>query len=532
MSQTYDAVVIGAGQNGLTCACYLARAGLKVLVLEQYHTIGGMTVTEEETLPGFWSDIHASGYQLANFSPVPAELNLLPHGYELIKPEFPFSHAFPDGRAISVNPDIAKTADNISKYSARDAETWRTLMQQFLAEKDAIVAGMFSPPAPFAAQAASFAASPAGMERYRFSMQSVRSWANQMFEAEETKTLFCSFATFLGASPDDAGGAELGWLFASVLQNVGNNLVKGGMNRVTLALADYVKQHGGEIRTNARVERIVGTTKGASAVRLAGGEEIPVGKLVVSNIDPAHLVIQLLGSEMVGETIVSKMKEYEWGDSVFVMYVALDAPVTYKAGEAAAHSAHVHLSEPTLDFFARVYEECRGGILPSAPMIVSWNDSTIDPSRAPQGKALMKFVVLSVPYVIKGDATGKIAARTWEEAREPYADYLIDLITRDYIPDLKSKILKRVSHSPIDIERRIISAVRGTLGQGAFLPYQNGSLRPIPELGEYKTPVPNVYLCSSGSHPGPGVSMAGGRNAAQVIYRELGVPFPFGGAAR
>ena len=133
----------------------------------------------------------------------------------------------------------------------------------------------------------------------------------------------------------------------------------------------------------------------------------------------------------------------------------------------ARQSAHVHLSETSIDFFARIYLQCRGGLLPAAPMIVSWNDSAIDPSRAPAGRALMKFVVLSVPYFITGDATGRVSARTWDHAREPYADYLIDLITASYIPDLKAKILKRVAHSPVDISRRIITAVRGTLGQGA-----------------------------------------------------------------
>jgi beta-carotene ketolase (CrtO type) len=524
MPHSYDAIVIGAGHNGLTCACYLARAGLKVLVLEQYHTVGGMTVTEEETLPGFWSDIHASGYQLANLSPVPRELGLLDR-YELIEPEIPFSHAFPQGDIISVHRDIEKTVCDIARRSQKDAETWRVLMNRFLAQKDAITSAMFSPPAPFPAEAANFAASPAGMEAYRFSMQSVRSWANQTLEAEATKTLFGSFATFLGSSPDDAGGAELSWLFASVLQNAGNNLVKGGMNRVTLALAEDLKAHGGEIRTSVLVEKILGDPKRATAVRLASDEEIPVRELVVSNVDPGHLVIDLLGTGMVEREIVDKMTRYEWGDSVFVMFVALESPINYKAGPAARQSAHVHLTEPSLDFFARVYLQCRGGALPSAPMIVSWNDSSIDPSRAPAGKALMKFVVLSVPYMISGDATGRISGRTWEETREPYADYLIDLITANYIPDLKPKILKRVAHSPLDISRKIISAVRGTLGQGAFLPYQNGSLRPIPELGQYKTPVPNVYLCSSGSHPGPGVSMAPGRNAAQVIFRDLGLDF-------
>src|SRR5215831_16530386 len=293
MSESYDAVVIGAGHNGLTCACYLARAGLKVLVLEQYRTVGGMTITEEETLPGFWSDIHASGYQLANLSPVPHELGLLDR-YELIEPEIAFSHAFPDGRIISVYRDVEKTVAEISRYSRKDAETWRGLMNRFLAQREAITAGMFSPPPSLPAAAAHFARSSAGMEAYRFSMQSVRSWANQTLEAEATKTLFASFATFLGASPDDAGGAELGWLFASVLQIVGNNLVKGGMNRVTLALAEDLQAHGGEVRTNVLVDKILGDTKRATSVRLASGEEIPVGQLIVSNVDPGHLVLDLL----------------------------------------------------------------------------------------------------------------------------------------------------------------------------------------------------------------------------------------------
>src|SRR5262249_1209363 len=192
MSHAHDAIVIGAGHNGLTCACYLAKAGLKVLVLEQYHTIGGMTVTEEETLPGFWSDIHASGYQLANLSPVPHELDLLDR-YEIIEPEIPFSHAFPGGDIIRVHRDIEKTVLEIAGYSAKDGDTWRALMRRFVVKKDAITSAMFSPPPPLPVAAAEFAASPAGMEAYRFSIQSVRSWANQTLEAEATKTLFGSF---------------------------------------------------------------------------------------------------------------------------------------------------------------------------------------------------------------------------------------------------------------------------------------------------------------------------------------------------
>src|SRR5256886_5291494 len=275
-----------------------------------------MTVTEEETLPGFWSDIHASGYQLGNLAPVPRELGLLDR-YEIIEPEIPFSHAFPTGDIISVHRDIEKTVAELARYSVKDAATWRDLMNRFVVEKDAITAAMFSPPPSFPAAAADFAASPAGMEAYRFSMQSIRSWSDQTLESEATKTLFGSFATFLGASSDDAGGAELGWLFASVLQNAGNNLVKGGMHHVTLALAEDLRTHGGEIRTNALVDKILGDAKRASAVRLTSGEESPPGELIVSNIDPGHLITDLLGAEMVGADIVDKIKLYEWGDSDF-----------------------------------------------------------------------------------------------------------------------------------------------------------------------------------------------------------------------
>jgi len=185
-----------------------------------------------------------------------------------------------------------------------------------------------------------------------------------------------------------------------------------------------------------------------------------------------------------------------------------------------------------LDPVAKASIECRGGELPGTPLVVSWNDSAIDPTRAPEGKHLKKFVVLGVPYEILGDATGRIQERDWYAAKEAYADYLIDRITADYMPDLKEKLLKRVAHSPLDLERKLSSAVHGTICHGAMLPYQTGSMRPIPELGEYRCPVENVYLCGSGSHPGPGVSMAPGRNAAQTIFSDLGLDFRATVAAR
>src|SRR5262245_6269872 len=443
MAESYDGVVIGAGHNGLTCACYLARAGLKVLVLERYRTIGGMTLTEELTLPGFRSDVHASGYQLANISPVPAELGLAKHGLALIEPDIVYAHAFPDGRVVAVSRDLATAAASIARISPRDAETFRRLVARYIAAKPGIVASLFSPPPSFLDAATRRAHTPGGLDEYRFGLQSLRSWADEQFESEEIKTLFGGFAAFVGAAPDDAGGAEIAWLFAMVLQNDGNNLVTGGMHRVSLALADCLEAHGGAIRTNAAVDRILVANGRATGVRLESGEEIPVGRLVVSCTDPGQLMRRFLGPDVVGPEITGKMARYEWGDAAFVIYAALDAPVAYAAGPEADAATHVHLMPPSLAALSRVFDECRAGLLPAAPLIVAWNDTTIDPSRAPAGKHLKKFVVLSVPYEIRGDATGRIDRSTWEwdEVKDDYADYLTDLIAATYLPDLKTHLI-------------------------------------------------------------------------------------------
>jgi phytoene dehydrogenase-like protein len=520
----YDAIIIGAGHNGLTCACYLARAGLRVLALDQYHTVGGMATTEEVTLPGFRSDMHAFGYQFANLSPVPQELGLANFGLELIRPEINYSNVFPDGGIISMHQDVEGTVASISRYSKKDSETWRKLAGEFVKARDAIAAGMNAPPESLVQQTEELAKAPDGMDEYRFGLQSFRSWGNEHFENEHTRLFIGSWACHASVAPDDAGGGQLAWLFASLLQDVGNRAVKGGMHNLPLALATYLRSQGGEIRTGARVAKIVVDEGRATGVRLMGGEEICVtGKgIVACNADPRQLIVDLLGEENAGAALVSKMRRYEWGDGYMVMYLALDAPLAYNAGPDAQRSPYVHAAPPSLEFLATDYAQCRSGRLPAFPFVLMCNDSVIDPSRAPAGKAVMKMIVHNVPYEIHGDATGKIPGRTWDEVKEPYADYLIDYLTATYAPKLKGAILQRVVHSPVDIERLMVSAVRGTVTHGAFVPYQLGSQRPVSELAQYRTPVLNVYLCGAGSHPGGGITMAPGRNAARAILGDLG----------
>jgi phytoene dehydrogenase-like protein len=157
------------------------------------------------------------------------------------------------------------------------------------------------------------------------------------------------------------------------------------------------------------------------------------------------------------------------------------------------------------------------------------NEAAVDLTRAPAGRGLIKFVVHYVPSRIGGDATGRVSGRTWDDAKEAYADHIVDWLHESALPGLRDLITHRVVHSPVDLERRLPSAVHGTHQHGAFVPYQHGSMRPIPEMGQFRAPVPNVYLCGAGSHPGSGVSMGPGRNAARAVCDDLGLQFPGAG---
>src|SRR5262245_7990384 len=522
MASGYNAIVVGAGHNGLCCACYLAKAGLKVLVLEQYSSPGGMTISEEIVGPGFLSDIHASGYLVAKLTPAPEELGLAEHGLELTTPDPNWAQVYPSSRCLTVRRTLKATVASIAQFSRQDGKTWGKLYQRYLEAKPAIVTKMNAPPRSLAVELAS----PEIIDGYRFHFQSARSWVNENFTSAEVKNFFACCALHAALSPDDALGAEFAWLFASSVQDVGVSIVRGGMHKVPQALAHVLQANGGEIRTNAKVDEVVIANGRAKAVRLQGGEIIGVDGIVASNVDPHHLVLDLLGEEQVGPAVAEKIRRYEWGDSFFVIYAALDRPVCYRAGPEADEAGYVHAAGECVSDLSQMFAQCRAGLLPAMPMVGIINESVIDPSRAPAGQALMKFVLHFVPYHVVGDATGRICGAHWNEIKEEYADYIIDRLSDRFLPGLRDRIIARVVQSPLDLERRITSAVHGTHQHGAFLPYQIGSKRPIPELGRYRTPVPNVYVCGAGSHPGSGVTMAAGRNAAQIICADLNLGFP------
>ncbi|MDQ4074289.1 MAG: NAD(P)/FAD-dependent oxidoreductase [Thermoproteota archaeon] len=523
----FDAIIIGAGHNGLTCACYLAKAGLNVLVLEEYQSIGGMTITEEITIPGFKSDIHAFGYQLANFSPVPFELQLSNYGFELINPQVSISHIFPNGQYIAIYPSIENTIKSIEKFSIEDGKAWNSLYNTYLSAKPKIIDSINSPPTHLnITKDIEDASIEIGGEEYRKQLQSMRSWCNENFESDEARVLFGTFAAFVGLSPDDARGGDLCFLFSTMIQDKGNKVVKGGFGNLPLSLTKYLESKGSKIMTKSKVIEIIIENRRAIGVRLSDGRIIKAKRVVASSTDPHTLIINLIGEDNVEKTISRDIKRIEWGDSTLGIYLALSNKLKYKAGDEINKAAQVHFSPPTLEYFSKVFYQCRSGILPENPIPIMSNDSAMDPSRVPVGKHLIKFLIPNVPYHIKNHTTKEGKSTQWEEIKEQYADSIVEMVTKDYIPNLKEEIIKKTILSPIDYEKRPSTSIKGTLSCGSLLPYQSKSMRPIPQMSNYKVPgIGNIYLCGAGSHPGPGVSMAPGRNAAQVILRDLGIDF-------
>jgi beta-carotene ketolase (CrtO type) len=288
----------------------------------------------------------------------------------------------------------------------------------------------------------------------------MRSWCEENFESDEAKVVFGTFAAFVGLSPEVCGGGELCHLFASIIQDKGNNVVRGGFVNLPKALAKYIESRGGAIMTNASVTKILIENDKAIGVSLASGKNIMARKLVASSTDPSTLVLKLIGEDYVDSSIVNSMKRFEWGDSIFGIYLALDGRLKYKSNPVVGRSSQIHISTPTLEYFSKIFYECRSGIIPNNPLSIMSNDSVIDPGRvqsvSENNKQLIKFLILCVPYDIRvydTDNNDNTMNLDWLNIKEHYSDQIVDSITNDYIPNLKNLILKKVSYSPVDMKQ-------------------------------------------------------------------------------
>jgi phytoene dehydrogenase-like protein len=523
MPAAYDAIVIGAGHNGLVCAAYLARAGKRVLVLESRERIGGAAVTEE-VFPGFRFSVFS--YVVSLLRPeIVRDLDLSRHGLHILPLESTFT-PLPDGDYLAQWSDHDQNQRELARHSLRDAEAYEEfgrLMHQ-MARAVKPILGMVPPdPASLApgdlAGLARLGSHLRGLGAGQFHAlcklmtMSAADYLEEWFETgalKATKSASGIIGTLAGPrSPGTAfvllhhymgeiDGVFRAWGFA-----------KGGNGSVTGAIAGAARALGAEIRTGAPVGRVVVANGCAAGVALESGEEIRAG-LVISSTDPRRTFFDLVGEKDLPADFVEVIRRLRFrGCSAKVNLALGELPDFTCLPGAGPHLRGAISISPSVDYLERAYDEAKYGAFSRRPYMDIVIPSLIDPAMAPPGRHVMSIFAQYAPYAVNGG---------WTDARrEAFGDAVVDTLA-EYAPNLKSAILHRQVITPADIERSI-GLTEGNIFQGELSLSQMFFLRPAPAWAKYATPIRGLYQCGAGTHPGGGVMGAPGRNAALSILR-------------
>lgn len=494
-------MVIGAGPNGLVAAARLARSGMKVRVLEATDRPGGAAWTAETTLPGFHHDVGA-GFVAFRDSPAFLGLDLQARGLRFGLGEIESAHPAPDGTC----PVVARDVDLAAPTFGVDADAWRAL-HQFHARIDRELLA-FLGPLPQIAPA--WRMGP--IDGFRLLGAFARSsggFARRTFATEAGRRVIPSMGLHVDVGPDDPFGMPLCWMLAMRATTAGFAVPLGGMASVSRAVIADLDAHGGAVRTGARVDRIVVQRGRAVGVMLTGGERIDVRHAVLADTSAPALYLRLLERAHVPKFVIGAMRRFRQGWGTFKLDFALDGPVPWTA-PAAARAAVVHLGD-SVDDLARFTAQVRRGELPDHPYLVIGQQSLVDPTRAPEGRHTL-YVYTHVPPTLD-------PARYpggWAAWRERLADVVVERIEA-LAPGFRSRVLQRAIQDPEDLERTSANLVGGDLGGGSNTWDRQLVFRPVFPYFRYRTPVPNVLLCSSYAHPGAGVHGMCGWNAAGML---------------
>jgi phytoene dehydrogenase-like protein len=521
-SNTYDAIIIGAGHNGLVAAIHLASKGWKVAVVEGTDEPGGSVKTREVTLPSFRHDLFATNLSLFAGSPFFAAYKdkLIAHGLELVTAEDCFASSFTDDTWLGVSRDAAATAKRIAQVSPRDAERWRTMLAEFAGDAPHLFALLGVPlPSWAAARVVWNMCRAKGIawvgDVLRLLLSSPREFLDAQFESEKLKAMMAVWGMHLDFAPDVAGGALFPYLESMADQSFGMAFGKGGADTIVSAMVGCLKAAGGELLLGRPVETIVQSDGRAASVRLSGGERLTARRAVIANLDPRLVFGKLVAKDERRAAFDAKVARFRSGPGTMMIHLALAGLPDWKAGAELQRFAYVHLA-PGYQVMSAAYTEAMSGLLPREPVLVVGQPTAIDPSRAPAGKHVLWVQVRVLPSAIRGDAAGTISATHWDEAKELYADRVIALIER-YAPGLSGKILGRAVMSPLDLERENPNLIGGDSLSGSHHLDQNFLFRPVFGWSRYATPVKGLYLVGASTWPGGGLNAGSGFMLAKML---------------
>ncbi len=513
VDEHYDAIIIGAGHNGLVCANYLARKNLKVLVLEKRHVVGGACVTEE-IWPGVKVSTAAYVCSLLD-KQIIDDLRLRNYGFKFLVREPPSFTPFLNGKHLFLHNDIGRTKKEISKFSEKDADAYSKYEGHISKLADAIE--------PLLKQAP-----PRGMyELMRFGMKnrkllksltglmdfaslSAKDLLDRWFESEELKaTLATDGIIGSFASPSTPGTAYV--LLHHVMGNIAGRgkwgYIEGGMGSISNALARSAEEFGVKIKTNSAVEKVL--VEDGKAVGVVTNGQRYKAKKIVSNAEPKLTFLEMVGEENLPEDFLQKVKNYKTEAASFKLNLLLNdlpdfeaCPTKDEPGEQ--HMGTIHMCED-FEYMERAFDDAKYGRTSENPVVEMCIPSSVDKTLAPSGMYVANCFVQYTPY--------RLSDGDWDSEKERFADRVISTIKK-YAPNMDNIIVNRHALSPVDLEREY-SLTGGNIFHGDMILNQLFLFR----FG-YQTPIKNLYLCGSGTHPGGGVTGLPGLNAAREILSE------------
>jgi phytoene dehydrogenase-like protein len=492
-----DAVVIGAGPNGLVAATTLARQGWEVLLLESKHRPGGALYSEQLTLPGYTHDVGAAFFPFAHFSPALRSLDLAGTGLRWANARRESSHPASDGSCASIACDI----DLACASFGGDGAAWNRLARWQESMGDRLAAALLAS-LPALREASTLG--PKNLLRLaNYGARSSGNLARKLFRTEAGQRVLPALALHVDLGPEHLGGAGLGLVLALLACSTGFPVPIGGAKAITRAILRRFQEAGGKLQLNSRVDRILTRHGRVAAVRTADGDEIAIGRAVMADVGAPALFLRLLDNGCVPSWLLRRMRRFRYGWGTFKMDWALAAPVPWLAPEAR-EAAVVHAGESVDDLIA-YSRQVEGGELPTHAYLVIGQQSLADPSRAPAGAQTL-WSYTHVPSQIEAG---------WDELREAFADRVEGWIER-LAPGFRSLIRARAIHTPQDLEAMDENLVGGDLGGGSARLDQQLFFRPAFGYFRHRTPVRGLYLCSASTHPGAGVHGACGFNAAHM----------------
>jgi len=513
--RTFDAVIVGAGHNGLACAIHLAKRGWRVGVFEAKDDAGGAVKTRELTLPGFRHDIAAMNLSIFAGSPFLRENGeaLARHGLAFAPAEHCFASVFPDKTWFGVSKTLDTTLARLNAINHKDAAAWQRLLGEFAGDAPHIFGLLGNVMPSWAAAKVVWWAwrqkgTPWVLEMLRFLMSSPRGWLDRNFESAKVKAALAAWGMHLDFAPDVAGGALFPYLESMANQAFGMVIGKGGADTMIRALCGYLKELGGEIHLNAPVAEVLHSHGSADGIVLEDGERVSATKAVIANVTPPVLFGHLLPNGTGNAAADAKFRAFRAGPGTMMVHLAMKAPLAWKAGPELAQFAYVHVA-PSLDYMTKAYTQTMDGLLPEAPVLVVGQPTTIDPSRAPGGKHILWVQVRVLPKQVTGDAAGEIKGRDWTKIKDAYADRVVSLIEA-YAPGASKSIIGRSVFSPDDLESVNPCLIGGDNLSGSHHLDQNFLFRPVAGYSRYKMPVNRLYMCGAATWPGAGTGAGSG----------------------